>query len=57
MMISLINSYPTVWQDDVNVEENPSTQFFRREQFDPYGFNSILTRFYKRQSPILFQLD
>lgn len=57
MMISLINSYPTVWQDDVNVEENPSPRFFRREQFDPYGFNSILTRFYKRQSPILFQLD
>lgn len=50
--VALSECYPSLWQDLEINDEGKDERLFRREQFDPYGFNSILTRFYKRQLPV-----
>lgn len=51
LTINLSDAFPYISQS--SFDNDPSTivvksNFVRREEYDPYGFNSILSRFYKR---------
>jgi hypothetical protein len=51
LTITLSNAYPHAFQS--SSENDPSatvlkSNILRREEYDPYGFNSILSRFHKR---------
>ncbi len=49
----MINAYPYVDQNTYNNDPSnidATSNMVRREDYDPYGFNSILSRFHKRSN-------
>ncbi len=47
------NAYPYAFQNTFDNDRSmivDNSNIVRREEYDPYGFNSILSRFYKRSN-------